>query len=100
MRQIPLPLPRTWGGKRARAGRKPKHGRAGVPHVRRPVQSRHHPLHVTVRVRPGLPSLRSQALFFCVRQQIGTASRRFLRIVHFSMQSNHIHMIVETNDRS
>jgi putative transposase len=38
-------------------------------------------------------------MFDCVRAQIRLASRRFLRIVHFSVQSNHIHMLVEANDR-
>jgi putative transposase len=46
-----------------------------------------------------LPSLRSQSLFRCVLAQIDAASRRFLRIVHFSVQSNHIHLLVEANDR-
>jgi hypothetical protein len=54
---------------------------------------------VTVRVRPGLPSLRSQSLFLGVRQQLFAAKRRFFRIVHFSVQSNHIHMLIEANDR-
>jgi REP element-mobilizing transposase RayT len=38
-------------------------------------------------------------MFDCVLAQIRAASRRFLRIVHFSVQSNHIHLLVETNDR-
>jgi len=54
---------------------------------------------VTVRVREGLPSLRTEALFRCVRAQIDAAKRRFLRIVHFSVQSNHVHLLVEAADR-
>jgi hypothetical protein len=38
-------------------------------------------------------------LFDCVLAQITAAKRRFLRIVHFSVQSNHIHLLVEANDR-
>jgi REP element-mobilizing transposase RayT len=56
-------------------------------------------LHVTVRVRGGLPSLRSQSLLRCVVAQLHEAKRRFLRIVHYSVQSNHIHLLVEANDR-
>src|SRR5262249_26474273 len=97
-RQVSLPLGNTWGGARLGAGRKPARGRAGVPHVCRPVHSCHHPLHVTVRVRQGLPSLREQALFFCIEKQIRAAKRRFLRIVHFSVQSNHLHLLVEAAD--
>jgi hypothetical protein len=43
--------------------------------------------------------LRSQSLFFCVRKQLLAAKRRFFRIVHFSVQSNHLHLLVEANDR-
>jgi REP element-mobilizing transposase RayT len=97
--QILLPLGNTWGGKRRGAGRKPRYERAGVSHLRRAAHVRHQPLHVTVRVRGGLPSLRTQSLYSCVLAQLQEAKRRFLRIVHFSVQSNHIHMLVEANDR-
>jgi putative transposase len=104
--QLSLPLPGVSRGRRraprgtvGRPGRKPKGLRAGVSHLRRPIHHDRHPLHVTVRVREGLPTLRSQSVFDCVRAQIHLASRRFLRIVHFSVQSNHIHLLVEANDR-
>jgi REP element-mobilizing transposase RayT len=97
--QQTLRFANTWGGKRAGAGRKPAGARAGVPHIRRPVHNHHHPVHVTIRVRSGLPSLRSQSLFFCIRQQFIAAKERFFRIVHFSVQSNHIHMLIEADDR-
>jgi REP element-mobilizing transposase RayT len=38
-------------------------------------------------------------MFACVLQQIRLASARYHRIVHFSVQSNHIHLVVEANDR-
>jgi putative transposase len=104
--QLSLPLSGVSRGKRQsrggsgrRPGRTPKGLRAGVSHLRRPVHNHRHPLHVTVRVRQGLPTLRSQSVFDCVRTQIRRASHRFLRIVHFSVQSNHIHLLVEANDR-
>jgi REP element-mobilizing transposase RayT len=43
--------------------------------------------------------LRSQSLHRCVVAQLHQAKRRFLRIVHYSVQSNHIHLVVEANDR-
>src|SRR5215831_9655579 len=98
MRQGSLPLGNTWGGFRSGAGRK-RRGRPSVRHVRRPPHSRHQPLHVTVRIRAGLPTLREQSLFDCVRRQIRAAQQRFLRIVHFSVQSNHLHLLVEAGDR-
>jgi putative transposase len=96
--QLEIPL-RTWGGKRAGAGRKPLSGRAGVPHRARPDHSRHHPVHVTMRARRGLPSLRRQIVFAELRKDIARASRASFRLVHFSVQSNHVHLLVEANDK-
>jgi len=90
----------TWGGARDGAGRPPKGKSAGVSHLRRPALSRHHPLHVTLRLAAGVPSLRSQALFVGVRGALARGQERFgFRLVHFSVQSNHLHLIAEAADR-
>lgn len=95
--QLELPL-RTWGGKRAGAGRKATSGRAGVPHRARPTHNEHHPVHVTIRVQRRLPSLRRQAVFAELRRDFARASHSSFRVVHFSVQSTHIHLLVEARD--
>jgi REP element-mobilizing transposase RayT len=58
------------------------------------------PVHVTLRVL--LRSLRSQFVFPTVRGAIADANRRNwqrFRIVHFSVQADHIHLIVEATSR-
>jgi REP element-mobilizing transposase RayT len=90
---------RSWGGARKGAGRPPNGAVAGVSHLRRPALSRHHPVHVTLRVGTGLPSLRG-ALFAKVREALAEGQERFgFRLVHFSVQSNHLHLIAEAADR-
>src|SRR6185436_15574554 len=90
---------RTWGGARKGAGRPPTGERAGVSHLRRPTQSRHHPLHVTLRVQRGVRSLRDQALFRTVRQALADGKSQFgFSLVQFSVQRDHIHLIAEAND--
>jgi len=97
--QLDLPLKGMWGGKRRNAGRKPN-PHPKTPHRRRPKHYFGHPVHVTLRA--GLASLRSQLLFPTVRIAIARATRhapdRF-RIVHYSVQSNHVHLIVEAAER-
>jgi REP element-mobilizing transposase RayT len=89
---------RTWGGKRKGAGR-PKKGRGGVSHLRRPTLSVHHPVHVTLRCVTGLPSLRRRQLRKVIFRAFGAGSERFgFRLVHFSVQSNHVHLICEADD--
>ena len=95
--QLPLDLrPRTWGGKRAGAGR-PSQGKTGVPHRARPKHRAAHPLHVTMRA--GVRGLRSQVVFPRVREAIARASGKDFRVVQFSVQDNHLHLLVEATDQ-
>ncbi len=96
--QLALPC-RGRGGYRPGSGR-PRSGRSGIPHRKRPVLAAVFPVHVTLRVRAGLPSLRlpeSRRVFVAA---IAAARDRFgCRIVHYSIQSNHVHLICEANDQ-
>jgi len=86
------------GGHREGAGRPKKPG-AGVPHVPRPVLAARHPVHVTARVRNEAARLRSRECFRVVASCIGKASHGDgFRVVHFTVQSNHLHLIVEARD--
>jgi REP element-mobilizing transposase RayT len=58
-------------------------------------------VHVTLKVRPGLPSLRAAALVRELRRSFGRAcERRSFRLVHYSIQTDHVHAIVEASDES
>src|SRR5438132_3335527 len=89
-RQGALPF-RTWGGRRPGAGRKPAGPTAGVPHRRRPLHHGGQPVHVTLRAVRGLPSLRRARLFPALRRGLGAASAATFRVVHYSVQANHVH---------
>lgn len=84
------------GGARPGAGRKPKGLRALVPHATREVVTRHTPVLVTMRLCDGLPSLRRPGELAVLRGRLRDAMvRDWLRVVHFSIQANHLHLIVE-----
>jgi REP element-mobilizing transposase RayT len=90
---------RTWGGRRHGAGRKPKGDKAGVPHRPRPALASRFPVHVSLRVRQGLPSLRSRKAYKAVEQALLQGCQRDgFRLVHFCILNNHIHLIVEAKD--
>jgi REP element-mobilizing transposase RayT len=83
-----------WGG-----------GRDGAGRPRSPGRGRAQPVHVTMRIREGLPPMREPVLFRELRRRIGDANRSprlrdVFRIVHFSVQDDHVHMIVEARDAS
>ena len=95
-RQLDLPALQTWGGRRAGAGRKPAACvRPGPPHARRPAHHGRHPVHVTLRTRPGVSSLRSNAAFRELTRALTRSSRRAFRLTQFSVQTDHLHLIVE-----
>ena len=86
---------RMRGGRRRSAGR-PKRSAETVPHSTRPEHSRHHPVHVTLRVVADAPNLRSDRVFREVRRVFErTRESRGFRLTNYSVQSNHIHLIVE-----
>jgi REP element-mobilizing transposase RayT len=94
-RQLELPF-RSRGGVRKGAGRKPAGAKAGVPHARRAEFKARHPLHVTMKVRQGLPSLRQRGLASLLFAAFRAAKQRLgAKLVHYSVQSNHVHLIVE-----
>jgi hypothetical protein len=86
---------RTWGGKRRGAGRKPV-GAGGVPHRRRPALASRYPVHLTLTVAPSLPGLRSGELPRLVKEGLrGGQEREGFRLVHYSIQPHHLHLMVE-----
>ncbi len=55
------------------------------------------PLHLVLRLREGLPNLRTRKGAQIVKNAILGAQARGLRVVHFAILSNHIHLIVESS---
>ncbi len=91
---------RTHGGKRPGAGRKPKGKSPGGRHAARPEHDRRHPVHVTLRVVGSASGLRRKDVYLAVREAtIVTAKREDFRIVHLSIQRDHIHLIVEAESK-
>ncbi len=54
---------------------------------------------MTMRVRRPLPSLRRQAIFAEIRRTFSQTGRSWFRLLHFSVQDDHVHLIVEADDQ-
>jgi REP element-mobilizing transposase RayT len=94
---MPTPAKKlTHGGKRAGAGRKPADGsRERGHHARLPIDPRH-PQHVVLRTREDVGRLRIEPIVEVVRSAIrALAERADFRVVHFSLQRNHLHFLIE-----
>jgi REP element-mobilizing transposase RayT len=107
--QLSLGLAEPKPGPR-KGGRKPSRPGTWVSHRPRPWHDRNHPVHVTLRVRRGLPNLRGFKLAKVIGAGLRLAAtgmaarqkarREAFRVVHFSIQPNHLHLIVEATSKT
>ncbi len=91
---------RTHGGARRGSGRKRKAPRPRVLHRTRPKLDRNHPVHVTIRMRADVPRLRTRGAMRTIVGVLLDARGRFgLRVIELAVLGNHLHFIVEAEDR-
>jgi REP element-mobilizing transposase RayT len=83
------------GGKRRGAGRKNKTGTKG--HTKREAIDFKKPMHVTLKLKKHI-YLRNRATLKAFRHAVKEAKKFSLLILHYSIQNDHIHMIIEAKD--
>ena len=93
--------PRTKRGDLAKKRGRPVTGRRRDPrHRTRPTLDPRHPVHVVLRVTREVRNLRTPHAYRAIRRAIATShARSDYRIVHASIQSNHLHLLVEADDK-
>lgn len=84
----------TRGGRRPGAGRKRKYS-PGVAYRPREKVTRHQALHVHFKLRA---SIRNKTCLKILKRAILNARNQGLRVLHFSIESNHIHLILEAQN--
>jgi REP element-mobilizing transposase RayT len=100
--QLDLDLrPKTWGGARKGAGRK-KTGRCSdAPHRERPAIRKHEVQHVVLRTRKDVPRLRRGATYAAISRALRhTLGEHAFRVVHTSIQHNHLHFLIEADNKA
>src|SRR5437899_3278216 len=89
---------KTWGGRREGAGR-PRIHDGGAVHRSRPALKARIPVQVTLSLRGRKQFLRSKPCFRAIAGAIDAAKGKFeTTIAHFTVQSDHMHLIVESVD--
>ena len=98
--QLELTFTNGWGGKRKGAGRKRDRTKQCAAHAARPELSKHHPVHVCTRLCDGLPNLRDTATRRVIETHLARGADRFgFQLKEYSIQTNHIHLVVEAKDK-
>jgi len=90
-------------GRRHRSGR-PRSKHPKIAHARREEFSPKHPLHVTLKICDGLPSMRKRRAFNAVmrafaRGKHGVKGVGGFRLTQFAVLGNHMHLMVEADSR-
>ena len=94
-----LPPVNGWGGERPGAGRKLTGSRRGVSHRRKLRFRSWTPVHVTLRVREHVWNLRSLRAWRVIADALeGIRLREGFRVIHLSVQGNHLHLIQEASN--
>lgn len=86
------------GGVREGAGRK-RSKNAGVSHAKRPQVESRHPLHITVRLAKGAPSLRRHRTFRVFCKACKGAADHGVRVLQYAVLGNHFHILVESDSK-
>ena len=96
--QQTLDFPKQPGWPKAGPGR-PRSPNAKVLHRSRGCINHREPLHVTMRVNKDVPNLRTGRFIRAFRQTLAFCSARAgFRVVHYSVQSNHVHCLIEADN--
>ena len=84
----------TRGGRRPGSGRKRIHSK-GVSHLKRETVTKRTPQHINFKFKC---SIRNKDCLKLLKQSIQNAQKMGLKIIHFSLQSNHVHLITEAEN--
>ncbi len=98
-RQLEFERHSGWGGKRKNAGRHRQGDRARVSHAARPQHQACYPVHVTLRALAVVGCLRDCPVLTALFDALAAASTDAFRVAHFSVQGDHLHLIIEAHDR-
>lgn len=95
MGQLKLNLDKgRWGGRRKGSGRKRLHSK-GVAHRMREKVIRRTPTHINIKYKS---FIRNKTFLGILKRAILNSRKKGLRILHYSVQSNHIHFIIEADN--
>ena len=85
-----------WGGRRPGSGRKRIHSK-GVSHRTRERVTNRTPLHVNFKFKT---YIKNKYCLRLLKKAIMNARSQGLKIIHFSLQSNHIHLLIESESNA
>ncbi|MDO9181155.1 MAG: transposase [Bacteriovorax sp.] len=72
----------------------------GIRHISRPRIKRLTALHLTIKVRANKADIKSKKILEALHHAIKRARLKKLKIIHYTLEYNHVHLLVECNDNN
>lgn len=82
---------------RKRAGRKAKHDR-GVRHIKRERFFKDCSFHITIKVKQNKADIQNKQILKGLHRAILKARRKGVRVIHYTLEYNHVHLLVEASN--
>lgn len=79
-----------------RSGRKPLHDR-GIRHVKRDRITKLTSMHITIKVRENKADIKSKKILNALHHAIWRARLKRIRVIHYTLEFNHVHLLVEAD---
>ena len=70
----------------------------GIRHVKRPKISKLTALHLTIKVRSNKADIKSKSILKALHHAIKRARLKKLKIIHYTLEYNHLHVLVECHN--
>ena len=71
-----------------------------TPHRKRPVHRKEHPVHVVLRTEESVGRLRCGPVYRAIGKVLAGIEVEEFRVVHLSIQHNHLHLLVEAGSKA
>ncbi|MBT3235287.1 MAG: hypothetical protein HN353_04995 [Bdellovibrionales bacterium] len=95
-KQLALSLPTRGRPRKKGDVHKTKDGK--IAHIERPKMDRNTPVHINIKVHKNIPNLRQKTFYRFFRQAVIKARIQGVRVIHFAIVKNHLHLLVEAQD--
>lgn len=70
----------------------------GIRHTSRPLLKRLSSLHLTVKIKKNKAGIKNKSVLRILRRAILNARRQGLRVIHYSLEYDHIHLLIEADN--
>jgi REP element-mobilizing transposase RayT len=70
----------------------------GIRHRERPKLTRLSSLHLTIKIKRIKADLKNKSILIVLKRAIYNARKKGLRVIHFSLEFDHVHLLIEAPD--